>query len=61
MEIKTQPGKQGEITRAFNRRLKRRLDEMGVALPYPAQRMYMATNAEAEDGKTDAKRPARRA
>jgi len=61
MEIKTQPGKQGEITRAFNRRLKRRLDEMGVALPYPAQRMYMATNAEAEDSKTDAKRPARRA
>jgi small conductance mechanosensitive channel len=33
--IKTLPDKQGKITRAFNLRLKKRFDELGIDMPFP--------------------------
>jgi moderate conductance mechanosensitive channel len=62
LEIKTLPGKQTEIARQFNRRLKRRLDELGIEMPYPSRRLYMADKTKPEeDEDTHRARPVRRA
>jgi small conductance mechanosensitive channel len=62
LEVKTLPGKQTEIARQFNRRLKRRLDELGIEMPYPSRRLYMVDKKKPEDEEdTHRPRPARRA
>jgi moderate conductance mechanosensitive channel len=61
LEIKTLPGKQTEIARQFNLRLKRRLDDLGIEMPYPSRRLYMVGDTAAGDGKAQLPRSARRA
>ncbi|MCW5963804.1 MAG: mechanosensitive ion channel family protein [Bryobacterales bacterium] len=40
MRIKTMPRRQWVVGRAFNRRIKQRFDELGIAFPLPARRLY---------------------
>jgi len=42
--IKTVPGKQWEIGREFNKRLKYRFDENDIEIPYPHQTLYFGEN-----------------
>ncbi|MEO1018643.1 MAG: mechanosensitive ion channel family protein, partial [Pseudomonadota bacterium] len=41
--IKVRPGSQWMITREFNRRLKKRFDELGIEIPFPHQTVYFGT------------------
>ncbi len=43
MEIKTPAGKQAEVVRAFNRRLKQRFDELGIRMPMPSRRLLVTS------------------
>jgi small conductance mechanosensitive channel len=61
LEVKTLPGKQTEIARQFNRRLKRRLDELGIEMPYPSRRLYMVDKKKPEEEDTHRARAARMA
>jgi moderate conductance mechanosensitive channel len=40
MRIKTKPRRQAVVGRAMNRLIKRRFDELGMAFPLPARRLY---------------------
>jgi small conductance mechanosensitive channel len=44
--IKTLPPKQWEIKREFNRRMKRRFDELGIEIPFPHQTIYFGVDKE---------------
>ncbi len=46
--FKTSPGQQASVGREFNRRVKKRFDELGIALPYPTTTLYFG---EDRDGK----------
>src|SRR5258706_3999408 len=61
MKIKTLPGKQSDVARQFNRRLKARLDELGIAMPIPARRFYMADKEEGAASETQPPRKVRHA
>jgi small conductance mechanosensitive channel len=40
--IKTRPIKQWAVGREFNRRMKKRFDELGIEIPYPHRTVYIA-------------------
>ncbi|MEK9645631.1 MAG: mechanosensitive ion channel family protein, partial [Alphaproteobacteria bacterium] len=40
----TKPIKQWEVGREFNRRMKRRFDELGIEIPFPHQTVYFGEN-----------------
>lgn len=40
VRIKTPPGKQWSVAREFNRRMKRRFDELGIEIPFPHRTIY---------------------
>ena len=61
MEIKTPPGKQSDVVRAFNRRLKRRFDELGIAMPMPSRRLLLTGEGDAAVGGERPRRQAQRA
>ncbi|MCB1741407.1 MAG: mechanosensitive ion channel [Gammaproteobacteria bacterium] len=42
--IKTRPIQQWMVGREFNRRMKRRFDELGIEIPYPHQTVYFGTD-----------------
>jgi moderate conductance mechanosensitive channel len=42
--IKTQPIKQWMVGRAFNRRIKKRFDELGIEIPFPHQTIYFGVD-----------------
>lgn len=44
--FKTLPGKQWAVGREFNRRVKKRFDELGIALPYPSSTLYFGEDRE---------------
>ena len=47
---RVRPGEQWKVGREFNRRIKRRFDELGIELPVPQQKVHWAippTEAEA--------------
>jgi small conductance mechanosensitive channel len=46
--LKTLPGKQWDVGREFNRRLKKRFDEVGIELPYPTTTLYFGTNKDGQ-------------
>jgi small conductance mechanosensitive channel len=39
--IKTRPGEQWRVGREFNRRLKRRFDELGIEIPFPQRTVHL--------------------
>ncbi len=45
--LKTRPGQQGAVTREFNRRLKRRFDELGIEMPFPTRTLFLENTKEA--------------
>lgn len=53
---KTKPVKQWETGREFNRRLKKRFDELGIEIPFPHQTIYMGVD---KDGQAPPLRVAR--
>ena len=48
--LTTQPIKQWEVGREFNRRMKRKFDELGIEIPFPQQTIYFG-----EDGSGEAR------
>ena len=42
-QIKTRPLQQWSVARAFNLRLKRKMDEAGIEIPVPQMRVYMSS------------------
>ena len=58
--IKTVPLKQWVVGREFNRRMKRRFDELGIEIPFPQRTVYIARDKggaaglDEEDGKAQA-------
>ena len=46
--IKTRPIKQWDVLREFNRRLKRRFDELGVEIPFPHRTVYFGVDKHGE-------------
>ncbi|CAA7618839.1 mechanosensitive ion channel family protein [Magnetospirillum sp. UT-4] len=40
VRLKTQPGSQWKIGRAFNRRMKQRFDELGIEIPFPQTTLW---------------------
>jgi small conductance mechanosensitive channel len=42
-QIKTRPLQQWSVARAFNQRLKRKMDEAGIEIPVPQMRIYTST------------------
>ena len=46
--FKTKPRRQWVITREFNRRLKKRFDELGIEIPYPARTLYFGEDKSGE-------------
>lgn len=52
--LRTQPGKQWAVRRAFNRLLKIRFDEEGIEIPFPQRTVWFAE----QDGETPAARKA---
>lgn len=42
--IKTRPIQQWTVMREFNRRMKRRFDELGIEIPFPHQTIYFGTD-----------------
>ncbi|HEY2890171.1 MAG TPA: mechanosensitive ion channel family protein, partial [Dongiaceae bacterium] len=61
MEIKTPPGKQSDVVRAFNRRLKQRFDELGIEMPMPSRRLLLTGEGGVANGGEHPRRQARRA
>jgi moderate conductance mechanosensitive channel len=62
-QIKTRPLQQWSVARAFNARLKRKMDEAGIEIPVPHMRLHTppsATNggSQPDDGGADESRPA---
>jgi small-conductance mechanosensitive channel len=47
--------------RAFNRRLKRRFDELGIAMPMPSRRLLLTGEGDAAVGGERPRRQAQRA
>lgn len=45
---KTKPIKQWETGREFNRRLKKRFDELGIEIPFPHRTIYMGVDKDGE-------------
>ena len=45
--IETRPGRQWDVTREFNRRLKRRFDELGIEMPFPTRTLHLEADKEA--------------
>ena len=45
--LKTRPGQQWAVTREFNRRLKRRFDELGIEMPFPTRTLFLENTKEA--------------
>ena len=41
--IKTRPIKQWAVGREFNRRMKKRFDELGIEIPFPHRTLYFGT------------------
>jgi moderate conductance mechanosensitive channel len=50
--IKTLPIKQWAVGREFNRRMKKRFDELGIEIPFPSRTVYLAGSKEAVPGET---------
>lgn len=48
--IKTKPIQQWSVGRAFNRRMKRRFDELGIEIPFPYQMIYFGVDTPPELG-----------
>ncbi len=48
--IKTKPIQQWSVGRAFNRRMKRRFDELGIEIPFPHQTIYFGVDTPPELG-----------
>jgi small conductance mechanosensitive channel len=46
-QIKTRPLQQWSVARAFNLRLKRKMDDAGIEIPVPQMRVYTSTKDEA--------------
>jgi len=46
--IKTRPIRQWAVGREFNRRMKKRFDELGIEIPFPHQTIYFGVG---KDGK----------
>jgi small-conductance mechanosensitive channel len=42
--IKTRPIKQWEVGREFNRRIKKRFDELGIEMPFPHRTVYFGVD-----------------
>jgi small conductance mechanosensitive channel len=40
--IKTRPSKQWSVGREFNRRMKKRFDELGIEIPFPQRTVHLA-------------------
>ncbi|KGS05945.1 MULTISPECIES: mechanosensitive ion channel family protein [Burkholderia] len=61
-QIRTRPQQQSTVMRAFNARIKRRMDDAGIEIPLPQMHVYSTTagGAAAEDAtREDARDPAR--
>ncbi|MEA2780009.1 MAG: moderate conductance mechanosensitive channel [Rhodospirillaceae bacterium] len=54
--IKTLPGRNGAIAQAFNMRLKRHFDALGIEMPYPSRRLYVESKSEASKESPDKRR-----
>ncbi len=52
-KFKTQPKRQGAVSREFYRRIKNRFDELGIEIPYPHTTLYFG---ESKDGSAPAAR-----
>ncbi len=50
VRLKTYPVKQWSVGREFNRRMKRRFDELGIDIPFPRQTVYFGQET---DGKAE--------
>ena len=48
-QIRTLPGRQWDVQNEFNRRLKDRLDALGIVMPYPARRVVVENLADTSD------------
>jgi len=46
--IMTQPIRQWKVMREFNRRMKRRFDELNIEIPFPQQTVYFGTDKQGE-------------
>ena len=46
--LTTQPIKQWEVGREFNRRMKRKFDELGIEIPFPQQTIYFGEDVSGE-------------
>jgi small conductance mechanosensitive channel len=44
--LKTRPLRRWEVSREFNRRLKKRFDEMGIEIPFPHLTAYAGQDKE---------------
>src|SRR5262249_25474173 len=42
--IKTRPTQQAAVVREFNRRVKRRFDELGIEIPFPHRTLYLGAD-----------------
>ncbi|MEO6760531.1 MAG: mechanosensitive ion channel family protein [Saprospiraceae bacterium] len=49
--LKTQPGQQGPLGRAYNERLKKRFDAENIEIPFPQRTVYWAEGEEPEEPK----------
>ncbi|WP_240648287.1 mechanosensitive ion channel family protein [Pararobbsia silviterrae] len=56
-QIRTRPLQQWPIVRAFNQRLKRKMDEAGVEIPVPQMMLRSSTDAQAVASRDDASAP----
>jgi len=45
--LQTRPGRQWDVAREFNRRLKRRFDELGIEMPFPTRTLFLERVKEA--------------
>ena len=45
--LQTRPGRQWDVAREFNRRLKRRFDELGIEMPFPTRTLFLERAKEA--------------
>lgn len=43
--LKTRPGEQWRVGREFNRRIKRRFDELGIEIPFPQRKVHIVTTS----------------
>lgn len=49
MRIKTKPRRQAVVGRAMNRQIKKRFEELGMAFPLPARRLYPVAGGQPDD------------